>query len=85
MTLTSSRAVPDLTTGIRRITDFPSGCGGFADVYMAEWVQPRKGRSKVAVKVLRAGCSDLNNPVVNEKLEKVKLINNAKNEDLQFR
>jgi len=63
--------VPDLTTGIRRITDFPSGCGGFADVYMAEWVQPRKGRSKVAVKVLRAGCSDLNNPVVNEKLEKL--------------
>ncbi|KLO12803.1 kinase-like protein [Schizopora paradoxa] len=63
--------VPDLTAGIRRITDFPSGCGGFADIYMSEWIQPRKGRCKVAVKVLRSGGSNLNNPEVHEKLEKL--------------
>ena len=67
-------SVPDLTGLIFRLVDFPSGCGGFADIFMGEWHRSRRFRQKIAIKVLRrhapATLSDVSSQV-SEKIHKV--------------
>ncbi|KAL5508382.1 hypothetical protein ACEPAH_6001 [Sanghuangporus vaninii] len=63
--------VPDLSNLIRRLTDFPSSCGGFADIFMGEWNKTRRLKQKVAIKVLRPHALNPKEKTVSERINKM--------------
>ncbi|KAH8113353.1 kinase-like domain-containing protein, partial [Phellopilus nigrolimitatus] len=69
--LNNSHSVPDLSNLIARLTSFPSGCGGFADIYMGEWNKTRRLKQKVAIKVLRHHAVNATDTSVSERVNKM--------------
>ncbi|KAL5530598.1 hypothetical protein ACEPAF_6856 [Sanghuangporus sanghuang] len=63
--------VPDLSNLIRRLTDFPSSCGGFADIFMGEWNKTRRLKQKVAIKVLRPHALNPKEKTISERINKM--------------
>ncbi|KAL5527259.1 hypothetical protein ACEPAG_6050 [Sanghuangporus baumii] len=63
--------VPDLSNLIRRLTDFPSSCGGFADIFMGEWNKTRRLKQKVAIKVLRPHALNPKEKTTSERINKM--------------
>lgn len=63
--------VPDLTSVITKLTDFPVGCGGYADIFMGEWIKTRRTKKKVAIKVMRRHAIDLLDVKVCDRVNKV--------------
>ena len=59
--------VPDLTGKVMKLVDFPSGCGGYADILMG-----KQGEAKVAIKVLRQLGRDLSDTKLNDRMNKVR-------------
>lgn len=60
---------------MRRLTGYPSGCGGYADIFMGEWNRTRRSKQKVAIKVLRSHTVDVNDTSVNDRINKVSTTN----------
>ena len=65
-------SVPDLTNLVRRLTNFPSSCGGFADIFMGEWNKTRRVKQKVAIKVLRPHALNPKEKTISDQINKVR-------------
>ncbi|THG93546.1 hypothetical protein EW145_g8351 [Phellinidium pouzarii] len=63
--------LPDLSNLVKRLTNFPSGCGGFADIFMGEWSKTRRLKQKVAIKVLRQHGFSIEGNGVNDRVNKM--------------